>query len=53
MKSGFVDIANHINSVPNSTNGTPMTNNLDLTIYIKGDKKPVAIKSAKFVVEYV
>jgi hypothetical protein len=52
-KNGFVEIARHVNGIPISTNGSPMTDDLDLTIYIKGAKKPVAIKSAKLVVEYV
>jgi hypothetical protein len=52
-KSGFVEIAEHVNGIPISTIGSPMTDDLDLTIYIDGRKKPVLIKSAKFVVEYV
>ena len=35
---------------PVSTNGLPMTDDFDLAIYIKGDKKPTAIYSAKLLI---
>lgn len=51
-QNGFVEIAQTVNGTPISKNGAPMTDDFDLTVYIKGDKKPVAITSAKLVVEY-
>lgn len=38
MQNDFVEIADEVNGIPISTNGAPMTEDFDLTIYIKGDK---------------
>jgi len=35
-----------------SVNGLPLTEDLDLAIYIKGDRKPTAIFSAQLLIEY-
>lgn len=51
-QNGSVEIGQTVNGIPISTNGTPMTDDFDLTIYVKGDKKPVAIMSAQLIVEY-
>lgn len=35
-----------------SSNGTPMTDDLDLTVYIKGDRKPTVLYSARLELSY-
>jgi len=51
-QNGFVTIEKIVNGVPVSKNGAPMTDDFDLVVYIKGDKKPVAITSAQLMLEY-
>ncbi len=43
----FVEIHRVINGIPVTTNGLPMTEDFDLAVYIKGDKKPTSIYSAQ------
>jgi len=51
-KNDFVNIATTVDGTPVTSNGAPMTSDFDMTVYIKGDKKPVAITSAQLVLEY-
>lgn len=37
--------------VPYTTNGTPMTDDFDVMFYIKGDRKPTALYTARLVIE--
>ena len=48
------NIVQYVNSagVPISVNGSPMTEDFDLTIYVKGDKKAVRLYSATLDIEY-
>jgi hypothetical protein len=39
-------------TTPITSNGMPVTNGFDLSIYVKGDKKSVAIYNAKLEIEY-
>jgi hypothetical protein len=47
----FVTVAGSFFGVPYTTNGLPMTDDFDLAIYIKGDRKPTALFTARLVVE--
>ena len=51
-QNGAADVAQIVNGVDVSDNGLPMTEDLDLAVYIKGDKKPVAIYDAQLVLEW-
>jgi len=50
----FVEIAgaDPVSGIPYTTNGLPMTDDLDLAVYIKGDRKSTAIYNVKVVIEY-
>ena len=48
----FVTVAGEINGIPYTTNGLPMTDDLDLAVYVKGDRKSTAIYNVKVVLEY-
>ncbi len=48
----FVTIVGETNGVPITSNGLPMTEDFDLAVYIKGDRKPTALYNAKLVIEY-
>jgi hypothetical protein len=41
-----------VNGIPVTTNGLPMTDDFDLAIYIKGDKKPVALYDAQLKLQW-
>jgi len=43
------------NTAPNDTsvNGLPLTEDFDLAVYVKGDRKPTSLFNAKLVIEYV
>jgi len=47
-----VEVAGTNNGVPYSTNGLPMTDDFDLAIYIKGDRKPTAVYDAYLEIDY-
>ena len=51
-QNGAADVAQIVNGVDVSDNGLPMTEDLDLAVYIKGDKKPVAIYDAQLVLDW-
>ena len=38
--------------IPYTTNGLPMTNDFDLAVYVKGDRKSTAVYNAQLVIEY-
>ena len=38
--------------VPYTTNGLPMTNDFDLAVYVKGDRKSTAVYNARLIIEY-
>jgi len=38
--------------IPYTTNGLPMTNDFDLAVYIKGDRKSTAVYNASLLIEY-
>ncbi len=48
----FVEIAGDVDGIPYTTNGLPMTDDLDLAVYIKGDRKSTAVYNVKVVIEY-
>ncbi len=48
----FVTIVTPEGEAPVTSNGLPMTDDFDLAVYIKGDRKPTAIFDAKLVLEY-
>ena len=56
---GWVDVDSNLNVVTKlvdgmqvSTNGLPMTEDFDLAIYIKGDRKPTALFTARLEISY-
>jgi hypothetical protein len=50
----FVTVAgtDPISGIPYTTNGLPMSNDFDLAVYVKGDRKSTAVYNAKLVIEY-
>lgn len=48
----FVTVAGEVNGIPITTNGLPMTDDFDLAVYVKGDRKPTAVYNAQLIVEY-
>jgi len=50
--NGAVEVANIVNGTPVTTNGLPMTDDFDLAVYIKGDRKPTALFDATLEIEY-
>jgi hypothetical protein len=48
----FVTVIDEINGIPYTSNGLPMTNDFDLAVYIKGDRKSTAVYNAKLIIEY-
>lgn len=48
----FVTVAGETNGVPYTTNGLPMTDDFDLAVYIKGDRKSTALYNAKLIIVY-
>ncbi|WP_157509238.1 hypothetical protein [Ferrimonas futtsuensis] len=49
VQQGVVSIQNGI-EYPVSTNGLPMTEDFDLAVYIKGDRKPTALFTAQLLI---
>ena len=59
---GWVDVAANefvtvadidpVSNIPYTTNGLPMTDDFDLAVYIKGDRKPTAVYNAKLIINY-
>ena len=45
-----VEVAGEVDGIAYSTNGVPMTEDFDLAVYIKGDRKSTALFSAKLVI---
>lgn len=43
--------AQTVNGVPVSVNGLPLTEDFDLAVYVKGDKKPTAVISAQLYID--
>lgn len=50
----FVEIAgvDPDSGIPYTTNGLPMTDDLDLAVYVKGDRKSTAIYNVRVLIEY-
>jgi hypothetical protein len=48
----FVTVAGTNNDVPYTTNGLPMTDDFDLAVYVKGDRKATAVYDAQLVIDY-
>ena len=48
----FVTVVDEVNGIPITSNGLPMTNDFDLAVYVKGDRKSTAVYNAKLVIEY-
>jgi len=48
----FVEVAGEANGVPYTTNGLPMSDDFDLAVYVKGDRKSTAVYNAKLIIEY-
>ncbi|MGB5541360.1 MAG: PASTA domain-containing protein, partial [Gammaproteobacteria bacterium] len=51
-QNGFVTVDGDNNGVPYTTNGLPMSDDLDLAVYIKGDRKATAVYDAQLVIDY-
>jgi hypothetical protein len=52
-QNGFVTVADTTpGGVPYTTNGVPMTDDFDLAVYIKGDRKATAVYDAQLVIDY-
>jgi hypothetical protein len=51
-QNGFVTVADTVNGIPVTTNGLPMTNDFDLAVYVKGDRKSTAVYNARLVIAY-
>ena len=59
---GWVDVTNNNfvtvagvdpdSGIPFTTNGLPMTDDFDLAVYVKGDRKSTAVYNAKLVIEF-
>jgi len=47
-----VEVAQVVNGFDVTDNGLPMTDDFDLAVYIKGDKKPVALYDAQLVIDW-
>lgn len=41
-----------VTGIPFSSNGLPMTDDFDLAVYVKGDRKPTAVYNARLIIEY-
>jgi hypothetical protein len=48
----FVTVVTPEGEPPVTSNGLPMTDDFDLAVYIKGDRKPTAVLNAKLVIDY-
>ena len=48
----FVTVSDIVDGTPITTNGLPMTDDFDLAVYVKGDRKSTAIYNARLVIEY-
>ena len=48
----FVTVVGEINGMPITSNGLPMSNDFDLAVYVKGDRKATAVYNAKLIIEY-
>ena len=51
-QNDFVTIVSPEGEPPVTSNGLPMTDDFDLAVYIKGDRKPTAVLNAKLVIDY-
>jgi len=54
LVNSVVEIAgtDSVSGIPYTTNGLPMTEDFDLAVYIKGDRKPLALFNARLLIEY-
>lgn len=52
--NGFVEVAgtDPVSGIPFTTNGLPMTDDFDLAVYVKGDRKSTAVYNARLIIEY-
>ena len=48
----FVTVEGTVNGISITTNGLPMTDDFDLAVYVKGDRKSTAVYNATLVIEY-
>lgn len=50
----FVTVAgtDPVSGIPYTTNGLPMTDDFDLAVYVKGDRKSTAVYNAQLIIEY-
>jgi len=48
----FVTVVDEVNGIPITSNGLPMSNDFDLAVYVKGDRKSTAVYNAQLVIEY-
>ena len=51
-QNDFVTVAGTNNNGPYTTNGLPMTDDFDLAVYVKGDRKATAVYDAQLVIDY-
>ena len=51
-QNNFVTVAGTNTNVPYTTNGLPMTDDFDLAVYVKGDRKATAVYDAQLVIDY-
>ncbi len=48
----FVTVVDEVNGIPITSNGLPMTDDFDLAVYVKGDRKSTAVFNAQLIIEY-
>jgi hypothetical protein len=48
----YVEVADIVNDIPISTNGVPMTDDFDLAVYVKGDRKATGVFDATLSVDW-
>jgi beta-lactam-binding protein with PASTA domain len=51
-QNGSIEQAGTNNGVPYTTNGLPMSDDFDLAVYVKGDRKPTAVYDAYLVIDW-
>jgi len=48
----FVTVVDVVDGIPITSNGLPMTDDFDLAVYVKGDRKSTAVYNARLIIEY-
>ncbi len=48
--NNFIEVIDEVNGTPVTSNGLPMSDDFDLAVYVKGDRKPTAIFTATLLI---